>query len=115
MSKFVNPDPEATTDWNFGQRKPVQSAPGSLLPNSNRVPPTIQASGTFPTIEAKEGAGMEHNDVLTLMEAAMLMRIHPVTLRKKAVAWGVPHKRLGSEWRFSRMVLTAWMQERDAA
>ena len=115
MSDFVSPDPEATTDWIIGQRKPVQSAPGSLLPNLNRVPPTIQASYAFPTIDAKGGTGTEHNDVLTLMEAAMLMRIHPVTLRKKAVAWGVPHKRLGSEWRFSRMVLTAWMQERDAA
>ena len=54
-------------------------------------------------------------DVLTLVEAAALLRVHPVTLRKRASAWGVPHRRLGSEWRFSRAVLTAWMQQRDAA
>lgn len=54
------------------------------------------------------------NDVLTLAEAAALLRVHPVTLRKRAIKWGVPHKRLGSEWRFSREVLTAWIQKQDA-
>jgi excisionase family DNA binding protein len=55
----------------------------------------------------------ELNDVLTLAEAAAILRVHPVTLRKRAMAWGVPHRRLGSEWRFSRKVLTAWTQVRD--
>jgi excisionase family DNA binding protein len=58
---------------------------------------------------------MSENDVLTLAEAAALLRVHPVTLRKRASAWGVPHRRLGAEWRFSRKVLTAWIQQRDAA
>jgi excisionase family DNA binding protein len=53
-------------------------------------------------------------DVLTIVEAAALLRVHPVTLRKRAVAWGLPHRRLGSEWRFSRAVLTAWLQQRAA-
>jgi len=56
---------------------------------------------------------MDDNDVLTIFEAAALLRVHPVTLRKRAVAWGVPHRRLGSAWRFSRRVLTAWMQQQD--
>jgi excisionase family DNA binding protein len=56
---------------------------------------------------------MDNNDVITLNEAAALLRVHPVTLRKRAVAWGVPHRRLGSEWRFSRKVLTAWIQRRE--
>jgi excisionase family DNA binding protein len=56
----------------------------------------------------------EAADVLTLTEAAALLRVHPVTLRKRAVAWGVPHKRLGAEWRFSRSVLEAWIQGRAA-
>lgn len=55
------------------------------------------------------------NDVLTLGEAAAILRVHPVTLRKRAAAWGVPHKRLGAEWRFSRKVLINWIQQRDAA
>jgi excisionase family DNA binding protein len=49
-------------------------------------------------------------DVLNITEAAQLLRVHPVTLRKKAVEWGVPHKRLGSGWRFSKKVLTEWLQ-----
>lgn len=66
-------------------------------------------------MERKETVMSEENDVLTLREAASLLRVHPVTLQRRAVAWGVPHRRLGSEWRFSRKVLTAWIQERDAA
>ena len=57
----------------------------------------------------------EENDVLTITEAAAILRVHPVTLRKRAIAWGVPHKRLGSEWRFSRAVLATWIQKQDAA
>jgi excisionase family DNA binding protein len=56
------------------------------------------------------GDGAKERDVLTLAEAAALLRVHPVTLRKRAAAWGVPYRRLGSEWRFSRAVLTAWLQ-----
>jgi hypothetical protein len=56
---------------------------------------------------------MDNKDVITLNEAAALLLVHPVTLRKRAVAWGVPHRRLGSEWRFSRIVLTAWIQRRE--
>jgi hypothetical protein len=54
-----------------------------------------------------------NSDVLTLNEAAALLRVHPVTLRKRAVAWGVPHRRLGAEWRFSSEVLTAWIKRRE--
>lgn len=55
----------------------------------------------------------DNGDVLTLNEAAALLRVHPVTLRKRAVAWGVPHRRLGAEWRFSSEVLTAWIKRRE--
>jgi excisionase family DNA binding protein len=56
---------------------------------------------------------IEENDVLTLAEAAAILRVHPVTLRKRAAAWRVPHRRLGAEWRFSRKVLTVWIQDAD--
>jgi hypothetical protein len=56
---------------------------------------------------------MISDDVIMLNEAAALLRVHPVTLRKRASAWGVPHRRLGAEWRFSRKVLTAWIQRRE--
>jgi excisionase family DNA binding protein len=54
------------------------------------------------------------DDVLTVVEAAALLRVHPVTLRKRAVKWGVPHRRLGSEWRFSKKVLTDWLQSQGS-
>jgi excisionase family DNA binding protein len=50
------------------------------------------------------------DDVLNVVEAAALLRVHPVTLRKRAVAWGVPHRRLGSEWRFSKRMLLEWLR-----
>lgn len=55
------------------------------------------------------------SDVLTLREAASLLRIHPETLRKRAVSWGIPHRRLGTEWRFSRQRVEGWLQQHEAA
>lgn len=49
--------------------------------------------------------------VMTLVEAAEFIRVHPVTLRKRAVAWGVPHKRFGAEWRFLRDELESWLRK----
>lgn len=57
----------------------------------------------------------KHNDVVGLREAAAILQVHPETLRKRAVSWGVPHKRLGAGWRFSRAKVSAWIQEREAA
>jgi excisionase family DNA binding protein len=50
-------------------------------------------------------------DIIDAKEAAALLKVHPITLRRKAVAWGVPHRRLGTEWRFSRKRLIEWIQE----
>ncbi|MGP8252442.1 MAG: helix-turn-helix domain-containing protein [Terracidiphilus sp.] len=47
---------------------------------------------------------------MTLAEAPEYLRVHSVTLRKRAVAWGVPHKRFGSEWRFLRDEIEAWLR-----
>lgn len=74
-----------------------------------RRPPTSEVNPFRPRVERK----MDNDDVLTLNEAAVLLRVHPVTLRKRAIAWGVPHRRLGAEWRFSRNVLTTWIQRRE--
>jgi excisionase family DNA binding protein len=53
---------------------------------------------------------IDDNDVLTSIEAAKLLKVHPVTLRKKAAAWGLPHRRLGTDFRFSRKRLVEWLQ-----
>ena len=74
-----------------------------------RRPPSSESNPLIPRGQRT----MDNSDVLTLNEAAALLRVHPVTLRKRAVAWGVPHRRLGAEWRFSSEVLTAWIKRRE--
>jgi excisionase family DNA binding protein len=54
-------------------------------------------------------------DVLTIEEAAELLRCHPVTIRRNADALHIPYKRLGSLWRFSRIELEAWMRQQNSA
>lgn len=73
----------------------------------------VQRDRKPPSSESNPRQMTDNDDVITLNEAAALLRIHPVTLRKRASAWGVPHRRLGAEWRFSRKVLTAWIQRRE--
>jgi excisionase family DNA binding protein len=49
------------------------------------------------------------NDTLTTKEAARFLRIHPVTLRRKAELGEIPGRKIGRVWRFSRSVLELWM------
>jgi excisionase family DNA binding protein len=52
---------------------------------------------------------MRDTDVLTLPEAAALLRCHPKTLRKMATEAKIPAKRVGKLWRFSRTKLEQWL------
>ncbi len=54
-------------------------------------------------------------DIVGLKEAAAILKVSPEALRVKAKAWGVPHKRVGTEWRFSRRVLHEWVQVGEQA
>jgi excisionase family DNA binding protein len=53
----------------------------------------------------------EQSDVLTLDEAAPFLRCHPKTLRLMAIRGEIPSRRVGSLWRFSKIVLESWMQQ----
>ncbi|MBO0767799.1 MAG: helix-turn-helix domain-containing protein [Solirubrobacterales bacterium] len=48
-------------------------------------------------------------EILTLEEAAALLRIDPSDLQQAAVAGQLPGRLLGQEWRFSREALLAWL------
>ena len=48
-----------------------------------RRPPSSEVNPLIPRGQRT----MDNGDVLTLNEAAALLRVHPVTLRKRAVAW----------------------------
>ena len=54
-------------------------------------------------------------DVLTIEEAAELLRCHPVTIKRNADVLHIPYRRLGTLWRFSRSELEAWMRTQDSA
>jgi excisionase family DNA binding protein len=48
-------------------------------------------------------------EVLTLPEAAALLRLEEVAVRAAADAGELPGRRVGEEWRFSRSALLAWL------
>ncbi|HMD55879.1 MAG TPA: helix-turn-helix domain-containing protein [Solirubrobacteraceae bacterium] len=52
-------------------------------------------------------------EVMTLAEAAALLRVEDRTLEKAAVGGQVPGLLLGGEWRFSREALLAWLTKSD--
>ena len=47
--------------------------------------------------------------LLTTTEAAEYLRLHPVTVRRKARAGEIPFIRLGGQWRFDEAILTEWV------
>ncbi len=57
--------------------------------------------------EIVESVGAD--DVLTLQEAAGLLRLPVETVRASAVAGDLPGRAFGDEWRFSRAALLAWL------
>jgi len=52
----------------------------------------------------------DDGDIIGVDEAAAELGVHPNSLRRAAVAWGVPHRRMGTEWRFSRKRLREWVR-----
>lgn len=58
-------------------------------------------------LEIVDRAGAE--EVLTLEEAAELLRIPADTIRASALAGELPGRAFGEEWRFARTALLAWL------
>lgn len=50
-------------------------------------------------------------EVLTLAEAAALLRVPAEAVRARAERGELPGRRLGGEWRFARSALMAWLLE----
>jgi excisionase family DNA binding protein len=48
-------------------------------------------------------------DTLTVAELAVMLRIHPVTVRLKAAAGVIPGRQIGNRWRFSRTRINEWL------
>ncbi|MGH8503077.1 MAG: helix-turn-helix domain-containing protein [Gammaproteobacteria bacterium] len=63
----------------------------------------------FAPLSAPAFSGVAAPEVLTLAEAARLLRIDPGELARFAERDIVPGRRLGTQWRFSRAALLAWL------
>ncbi len=70
--------------------------PSTLVKKSKRLTPAQAMALTY--------------DVFDVYEAAALLRVHPVSLRRDVAEWNVPHKRLGNRLRFSKQKLLAWLR-----
>ena len=57
---------------------------------------------------------MYETDVLTLQEAAVILKCHPKTLRLMAKDGKIPSRRVGRLWRFSLTKLKKWLDGDDA-
>jgi excisionase family DNA binding protein len=58
-------------------------------------------------VDINESAAAE--EVLTLQEAAALLRLPPEAVRRRAAAGDLPGRMFGDEWRFGRSALLAWL------
>ncbi|HSZ06478.1 MAG TPA: helix-turn-helix domain-containing protein [Solirubrobacteraceae bacterium] len=88
-----------------GQRK--QTLVSELLADQLTVgyAKVLESAGGAPS-PAGEGEGEE---VLTLQEAAALLRLPAGTVRASAAAGKLPGRAFGEEWRFARTALLAWL------
>src|SRR5215472_10520626 len=58
-------------------------------------------------VEINEPTAAE--EILTLQDAAALLRLPPETVRERAAAGDLPGRLFGEEWRFARAALLAWL------
>jgi|SRR4051794_1630388 excisionase family DNA binding protein len=56
---------------------------------------------------------LDEAEVMTLDEAASLLRIEPDRLAQLAESGDVPGRRLGEDWRFTRTALLNWLGNND--
>lgn len=52
--------------------------------------------------------------ILTTVEVAAYLRVHPSTIYKMLRAGKLPHFRVGQDYRFNRESIDRWMKERES-
>lgn len=69
------------------------------------------ASGTFSLgrVEVTNPPDVTGDDVLTLAEAAVLFKLSPEAIQTAVETGGLPGRRFGKDWRFSRLSLLTWL------
>jgi excisionase family DNA binding protein len=55
------------------------------------------------------------NDILTIAELSQHLRVHPTTIYRLLRHGQIPGFRVGTAWRFSRIVIERWEKSSDSA
>jgi excisionase family DNA binding protein len=64
-------------------------------------------------VEVANFAEVRADDVLTLDEVAAFLKLSPDVIRARAEEGDLPGRRFGTEWRFARAAVLAWLSEGD--
>jgi excisionase family DNA binding protein len=64
-------------------------------------------------IEVANTPDVRTDEVLTLEEAAALLKLPADAVRSRAEGGDLPGRRFGKEWRFARMAVVAWLADGD--
>jgi len=68
---------------------------------------------TVGRLEITETAALPAGEILTVVEAAQLLRVEPSAVEARIDDGGIPARRLGAEWRISRIALMEWLAQGD--
>jgi excisionase family DNA binding protein len=59
--------------------------------------------------KTKETDSKVLEDALTVAELAVMLKLHPITVRLKASSGEIPGRKIGNRWRFSRTHINEWL------
>jgi excisionase family DNA binding protein len=71
----------------------------------------VEVANTQDKARWPELAGVHTDEVLTLEEAAALLKLSADAVRARAEDGELPGRRFGKEWRFARMAILAWLAD----
>jgi excisionase family DNA binding protein len=66
-------------------------------------------------LEISNTADVRTDEVLTLDEAAALLKLPAETVRSRAEEGDLPGRLFGKEWRFARLAVLAWLADGETA
>ena len=64
-------------------------------------------------LEITETPTVPAGEILTVVEAAQLLRVEPSAVDARIDDGGIPARRLGTEWRIARVALMEWLAQGD--
>ena len=62
-------------------------------------------------VEVSNTPDVHTDEVLTLEEAAALLKIPPDVVRSRAEEGDLPGRRFGNDWRFARLAVLVWLAD----